>query len=541
MYRNYYFLNRLILEYNELCSNALLTEAFSQRKNELVFSLNRSAKSFNLVFSVNQNDPYMLYKENVGRARKNTAEFFSELFPLQILHFKIAEADRIIEISTEKGCFYFILRGKETNLIFRSLSGDYAAFKKYNDDFTAAFDFELKKRYFINSIYIPDLSAFNSSSDILDSAKKEMPFLGKDILGEIKTRIADDSFKEFEANCLEIINEFGENNCGLFFDKNNAQLRIAPNNFHIFSKRISEFDSFHEGMNSFFREKFRFEKEISARKSIQKYFEKELTRTADKLNETAAKLDSPPKEDYYRNAGSLLLTNKNNLRKGMKEIEIFDYFSDGILKIKLDPKSDPQENINTYFDKAKNEKVLLSKMKDLRQSLIKKRELLNAKWEEFEKADNLEKLEKLMDDLNLNEEKAPESKKDIGIKFRHYVIEGKYHVYVGRDSKNNDLLTLKFAKQNDYWFHARSVPGSHVVLRVDNSKEVIPKNILQKAAQLAAFYSKAKTSKIAPVTYCLRKYVFKRKGMEPGQVALTKESVILVAPETPKDCEFVSE
>jgi len=72
-------------------------------------------------------------------------------------------------------------------------------------------------------------------------------------------------------------------------------------------------------------------------------------------------------------------------------------------------------------------------------------------------------------------------------------------VYVGKDSKNNDLLTTRFAKQNDFWFHARSVSGSHVVLRVENTKEIIPKSVLKKVAALAAFHSKAKTAGVVPV------------------------------------------
>ncbi len=112
---------------------------------------------------------------------------------------------------------------------------------------------------------------------------------------------------------------------------------------------------------------------------------------------------------------------------------------------------------------------------------------------------------------------------------------------MGKDSKSNDLLTLKFAKQNDYWFHARAVPGSHVILRVENTKEAIPKSVLKKVASLAAYHSKAKTAGLVPVSYTFKKYVVKRKGMEPGKVALLKEDTILVTPEIPEGVEFVDE
>ncbi|PKL87114.1 MAG: hypothetical protein CVV23_17000, partial [Ignavibacteriae bacterium HGW-Ignavibacteriae-2] len=127
------------------------------------------------------------------------------------------------------------------------------------------------------------------------------------------------------------------------------------------------------------------------------------------------------------------------------------------------------------------------------------------------------------------------------ISYREYVLDNKYRVFVGRDSKSNDLLTVKYAKQNDYWFHARGLPGSHVVLRVDNPKEGIPKNILNNVASIAAFYSKAKTAKIAPVAYTLRKFVRKNKNMNPGQVLLSKESVLLVKPEIPNNAVEIEE
>ncbi len=111
---------------------------------------------------------------------------------------------------------------------------------------------------------------------------------------------------------------------------------------------------------------------------------------------------------------------------------------------------------------------------------------------------------------------------------------------LGRIVKAMILLTTRFAKQNDYWFHARGSSGSHVVLRVENTKEPIPKNILKKAAAIAAYHSKSKTSGTAPVAYTFKKYVVKKKGDPSGTVRLLREDVLLVKPEIPAGCEYVS-
>ncbi|MDP2363753.1 MAG: NFACT RNA binding domain-containing protein, partial [Ignavibacteria bacterium] len=88
---------------------------------------------------------------------------------------------------------------------------------------------------------------------------------------------------------------------------------------------------------------------------------------------------------------------------------------------------------------------------------------------------------------------------------------------------------------------ARSVSGSHLVLRVENTKEGIPKDVIKKAASLAAYHSKAKTAGVVPVAYTFKKYVVKRKGMPVGQVSLLKEEVLLVKPEIPESCEYLTE
>ena len=132
-----------------------------------------------------------------------------------------------------------------------------------------------------------------------------------------------------------------------------------------------------------------------------------------------------------------------------------------------------------------------------------------------------------MKELKIKDEEKQNYNDDISLKFKHYLIDKKYHVYVGKDSVNNDLLTTRFAKQNDFWFHARSVSGSHVVLRIENTKEVVPKSILKKVASLAAYHSKAKTAGIVPVSYTLKKYVVKRKSQPAGQVFFAKRRGIV--------------
>jgi predicted ribosome quality control (RQC) complex YloA/Tae2 family protein len=125
---------------------------------------------------------------------------------------------------------------------------------------------------------------------------------------------------------------------------------------------------------------------------------------------------------------------------------------------------------------------------------------------------------------NLN----PEKEKTIVLPFKKFEFEG-YEVFVGKSAKNNDELTLKFARKDDLWLHARGVSGSHVIIR-KKGQNPIPVSVIRKAAQLAAYYSKGKSASLCPVIYTPKKYVRKPKGADPGAVVVEKEEVILAEP-----------
>ena len=258
------------------------------------------------------------------------------------------------------------------------------------------------------------------------------------------------------------------------------------------------------------------------------------------MNKLKGIIERGSKEEEYQKSGNLLLINISSVRKGMASIELEDIYNDNkTVTLKLDENLSPKKNIDKYFDKAKNDRIRLQKSLELFKNTSKIFTDLKKVEQKFYSAKEPEEYYKIMEELNIKEESRKNYSDDIQNKFKHYLIESRYNVFVGKNNTNNDLLTLKFAKQNDYWFHARSVPGSHVVLRVKNAKEIIPKNILKKAASLAAYHSKAKTAGTVPVSYTLKKYVLKKKGMEAGKVTLLREDTLLVEPEIPDKCEYI--
>jgi predicted ribosome quality control (RQC) complex YloA/Tae2 family protein len=112
--------------------------------------------------------------------------------------------------------------------------------------------------------------------------------------------------------------------------------------------------------------------------------------------------------------------------------------------------------------------------------------------------------------------------------FKYVNYQG-WEILIGKNSRNNDLLTQRYARKEDLWLHARDVSGSHVVIRRQAGKK-FPVNVIEKAAGIAAYYSKRKNDTLCPVIVTPKKYVRKTKDLLEGQVIVDKEEVVLIEP-----------
>jgi len=115
-----------------------------------------------------------------------------------------------------------------------------------------------------------------------------------------------------------------------------------------------------------------------------------------------------------------------------------------------------------------------------------------------------------------------------------YELPGGWKVLAGRSDEENDFLSLKAAGPNDYWFHVRGMPGSHVILRARQGEEP-DRETLNRAAAVAAFHSKARNAGITAVSCTRARYVTKHKDSKPGSVHIRKESIIKVRPRLPEE------
>jgi predicted ribosome quality control (RQC) complex YloA/Tae2 family protein len=248
-----------------------------------------------------------------------------------------------------------------------------------------------------------------------------------------------------------------------------------------------------------------------------------LERDIKKYDLQAKQLADTEKRDKYRIYGELLHTYGYNAAPGAMSLCAVNYYDGSEVTIPLDPTKSASENAKHYFEKYDKLKrtgtALTQLMKDEKDEIDELESVSHA----LDIASGEEDLVQIRDELaesGFVHRKAParsHSQRVISHPF-HYVSQDGYDIYVGKNNYQNDELTFRFANGGDWWFHAKGIPGSHVILRVPSGSTDIPDRAFEDAASLAAYYSKGKSQEKVEIDYLLKKNVKKPAGSRPGFV-----------------------
>jgi len=233
----------------------------------------------------------------------------------------------------------------------------------------------------------------------------------------------------------------------------------------------------------------------------------------------------------YRQTADLIMAHLSQITPGAASVEVVDFYQDNQLRtIKLKPTETPQRTAQNLYRKAKNQQIETRQLAER----IERRET-EALW----CLERLEELAALPADLKTLRawrkqhqlEPATKTKTAQELPFKVFEDSG-FTILVGRNAQNNDLLTQRYAHKDDLWLHAKDVSGSHVVVR-HRAGQPVPEPVVERAAQLAAWYSRRQNDSLCPVTVTPKKFVRKPKGALPGQVLVEREKVVLVVPANP--------
>lgn len=296
---------------------------------------------------------------------------------------------------------------------------------------------------------------------------------------------------------------------------------------------IESYPKITEALNDFTRLYIAAESFKNKKLSQIANLEKQIHQKQKLVSDLQKSIEAIKQKRSYNELGDLLMANLHSIHAGIGKVEVFDFYNNAKTLIKIKTDLSPQQNANLFYQKAKNQvKELEFKLKSLNEVTLQL-DVLGQKLEKLKEADSSKKLKSL--DKSASNPLDKSSGNGFGSKgkqeplpYRAYSIGG-FDVLVGKNAKANDELLSKYANKNDLWFHAKDVSGSHVLIKNHGAKP-IPANVIEQAASLAAWYSKAKSNSLASVIYTLRKYVRKPKGSPPGQVIVERETGILVEP-----------
>jgi predicted ribosome quality control (RQC) complex YloA/Tae2 family protein len=244
------------------------------------------------------------------------------------------------------------------------------------------------------------------------------------------------------------------------------------------------------------------------------------------LQKATLRLNELQHEKNYREWADLLMANLHSVNKGDTTVKLPNYYDNGkYVELKLKRERSAAQNAAFYYSKAKNQRKEVEQL-----------ELSIARWKR-DVAELESQRQQLLEAKDLTSSKTfiaslregpTDMAKETDNLFHRYEHMG-YVILVGKNAKNNDLLTTRHAYKEDLWFHVRDAPGSHVLVKHQAGKQY-PRSVITYAAQLAAYYSKRRLEHTCPVVFTPRKFVRKRKGDSAGAVVLDRERTLLVTP-----------
>jgi predicted ribosome quality control (RQC) complex YloA/Tae2 family protein len=355
------------------------------------------------------------------------------------------------------------------------------------------------------------------------------PNIGKEI-----THRAGIGKKEAYANAfILLMNDINENNFYPQIVTTEQKEYFSIIDLTFLNGEVKRFESVSELLDRYFFGKSERDQIKQKSNDLDRFIRNEYNKNIKKLEKLKTTLIEARDADRYKLYGELLTAYIYQVKKGDKAVEVINYYdeNESQISIPLDPLKTPSDNAQFYFkqyNKAKNSISIVQEQINQTELEIAYFDTLLQQIETASQKDVAEIREELEEQGYLKQrKKRKKPMKQSGTpQLEHYISSDGTDMYVGKNNKQNDYLTNKYARSTDTWLHTKDIPGSHVVIRGSTPNEAT----LNEAANIAAYFSKARSSSSVPVDYTLIKHVKKPSGAKPGYVIYEQQKTIYVTP-----------
>lgn len=307
----------------------------------------------------------------------------------------------------------------------------------------------------------------------------------------------------------------------IYYTKNGPKefCAIPLSHFDQGSLQEEEFDSISQVLKTYYATKNTLTRIRQKSTDLRHVVQVSLERNRKKYDLQSRQLKDTENRDKYKVYGELINIYGYSLPAGSKELTALNYYTDQEITIPLDPTMTPQENSQKYFAKYNKQKRTFEALSELIQETADDIQYLESISNALDIAMNEADLAQIKEELMQSgyiRRKFTKKKVKLTSKPMHYISSDGYHMYVGKNNLQNDELTFSFANGNDWWFHAKGAPGSHVIVKTGGGE--LPDRTFEEAGRLAAYYSKNRGSDKVEIDYVEKKHVKKPNGAKPGFV-----------------------
>ncbi len=565
-------ISNLVHELNQTILGARISKIAQPENDELLLTIKGNNGLFRLLLSASASLPFVYLTEQNKQAPL-TAPTFCMVLRKHIANGKITrifqpDMERILHIEIEhlnelgdmcKKTLIIELMGKHSNIIFCDENGKIIdSIKRVSGSVSSLREVLPGREYFIPDTQCDKINPLLINGEKFISIVKNKP-----------TSVSKAIYSSFTGISPFIANEIAYR-AGIDADYsiaslNNEQLLHLSNHFCWFMEEIKEekfepiiirngkepiefsgvdieqycdyeketYSSISKVLEVFYAEKSIYTRIRQKSVDLRKIVNNALERNYKKYQIQIKQLEDSQKRDKYKIYGELIQAFGYNLEEGTSVLEAANYYDNNkIIKIPLDATLTPIENSKKYFERY-------GKLKRTAEAVSKLLEETKAEIEHLESIQNALDIAVSADDLIQIKEELMEygfiKKHHSGKKIRskskpfHYRSSDGYDIFVGKNNYQNDELTFKVATGNDWWFHAKGIPGSHVIVKSNNQE--LPDRVFEEAGKLAGYYSKGRDSDKIEIDYLQKKNIKKPSGSAPGFVVYYTNYSLTIQPD----------
>lgn len=295
---------------------------------------------------------------------------------------------------------------------------------------------------------------------------------------------------------------------------------------------VTDYDDISQVLETFYADKDIYTRIRQKSVDLRKVVNTVLERSRKKYDLQLKQLKDTDKRDKYKVYGELINTYGYGLAEGAGSLTALNYYTNEEITIPLDTQLTPLENAQKYFDRYNKLKRTYEALTELIKETREEMEHLESISTSLDIAVSEEDLTQIKQELTqfgYIKKKQSGKKEKIKSKPFHYLSSDGFHIYIGKNNFQNEELTFKFASGNDWWFHAKGIPGSHVVVKTNG--EELPDRAFEEAGRLAAYYSKGRQNDKVEIDYLEKKNVKKPNGSKPGFVVYYTNYSLVASPD----------